>query len=68
MAKKKKKKKFRPMSNKFTEKKTELSEGTLIFGFCCSMKQGISEVSLVMENNLRRFTLRKLGEKTVIKK
>ena len=72
--KKKKRKKFRPMSekiqtNKFTEEKTEISEGTLIFGFSLFHEaRKLSEVSGITGNNLRRFILRKLGEKTVIKK
>ena len=72
--KKKKRKKFRPMSekiqtNKFTEEKTEISEGTLIFGFSLFHEaRKLSEDSGITGNNLRRFILRKLGEKTVIKK
>lgn len=66
---KKKKIKFRPTSNKFTEKKTEISEGTLIFGFSLFHEaRKLLEVNGVTGNNLRRFILRKLGEKTVIKK
>ena len=56
------------MSNKFTEKKMEISEGTLIFGFLFFHEtRKISDVSGVTENNLTKFILRKLVEKTVIK-
>lgn len=62
--KKKKDNNFRPMSNKFTEKKMEISAGTLIFGFLFFHEtRKISDVSGVTENNLTKFILRKLVEK-----
>lgn len=52
------------MSNKFTEKKMEISAGTLIFGFLFFHEtRKISDVSGVTENNLAKFILRKLVEK-----